>query len=111
MAVDEALADRVREVLSPLPDIDEKRMMGGLVFLLRGHMCCGVSDNGLLVRVGPDARDTALTEPHVGPLDIGGGRQPKALIRVAPEGVAEDKALTQWVSRGLLFAGSLPPKA
>ena len=111
MPYDEGVAERVRAVLAPLPDIDELRMMGGLVFTLRGHMCCGVSDDGLMVRVGPDAQAKALREPHVGPLDIGGGRNPRAFLRVAPEGFESDDDLTRWVSRGLMFANTLPEKA
>lgn len=111
MAFDEATADRIRQVLSPLPDVGEIAMMGGLVFTLRGHMCCGVKNDALMVRVGPHGYDAALAEPFVEPLDIGGGRRPRAFVIVNRDGFAKDEALTRWISRGLAFVATLAPKA
>ena len=74
MAYDEAVAERLRKHLSKRDDVIERRMMGGLVFMVTGHMCCGVNRGDLMVRTGPAARDAALRKLQVGPLDIGGGR-------------------------------------
>jgi hypothetical protein len=73
MAYDEKTAMRVRKLLSGRPDVAERKMMGGLCFMVRGHMCCSVSGRGgLMVRVGPDAYDAALREPHIQPIEMGG---------------------------------------
>ena len=110
MAFDATIADRVRRAFPPDVTPAEIKMMGALVFLVNGHMCCGVTGEDLMVRIGPDARDAALGEPHVRPMDIGGGRQPGGFVLVAPDGYSTDAALTGWVGRGLAFAASLPPK-
>ena len=110
MAYDEKAAERIRWTLGESADFTEQKMMGGLVFMVSGHMCCGVTGEALMVRIGPEAAKTALKETHVGPFDIGGGRRPKAFICVEPAGFRSEKALAGWVRRGLDFVGSLPQK-
>ena len=87
----------------------EKKMFGGLSFLVNGNMCCGVMGADLLARVGPQAAASALAEPATRPFDMGRGASPGWVV-VAPDGVGTDEALTAWVDRSLTFAASLPPK-
>jgi hypothetical protein len=110
MAYDEALAARVREQLAAEPALTEKRMFGGLAFLLQGNMAVGLSGRDLMVRVGPEASDDALARPHTRPFDMT-GRPMKGWILVAPEGVAGERDLAAWVARGVAFARSLPAKS
>ena len=107
MAYDEGLAQRIREALEDRPDISEKKMFGGLAFLLGGHMCVGVVGNELMVRVGPDAHDEALGQPHARKMDFT-GRPMKGFVYVACEGVESDADLRRWVARGVRFAASIP---
>ena len=109
MAYDEGLAQRVRSVLADQPWVSEKRMFGGLTFMLGGNMCCGVMKQELMVRVGPDRYDEALSQPHARPMDFT-GRAIKGMVYVAPEGLRSPEALEGWVRRGLEFARSLPAK-
>lgn len=109
MAYDEGLAQRLRENLADLPGIGEKKMFGGISFLLQGNMACGVIEDDLIVRVGPEGYEEALREEHARPFDFT-GRTMKGWIMVGPEGYAEDDDLASWVERGVGFAGSLPPK-
>jgi TfoX/Sxy family transcriptional regulator of competence genes len=110
MAFDEELAERVREVLAGAgATTTEKKMFGGLSFLIGGNMCCGVMGADLLTRVGPEAAGSALAEPDTRPFDM--GRGPSAgWVVVGPDGIATDQALTAWVGRALAYATSLPPK-
>ncbi len=110
MAYDEKTAERIRRILSREDGVTERRMMGGLIFMVRGSMCCGISDRGLMVRVGADHHAAACKEPHVRPMEIGGGRKPKGFVRVGPEGFASDAALKGWVTRGVAFVKTLPVK-
>lgn len=109
MAYDENLARRVRETLQDEAGITEKKMFGGLAFLHNGHMTCGISANDLMVRVGPDAHEYLLAQPHARKMDFT-GRPMKGMLFVAAEGLASDEDLWKWVQRGLLFTGGLPPK-
>lgn len=109
VAFDEALAGRVREALGDNPDISERRMFGGIAFMLSGNMAVGVSKEELMVRIDPDDQDEALAHAGVRPFDMT-GRPMKGWILVAPDATAEDTALVEWITRGLDFAGSLPPK-
>jgi TfoX/Sxy family transcriptional regulator of competence genes len=96
-------ADRVRRVLAGRDDVVEKRMVGGgLSFLVAGQMCCGVTGDALMVRVGAAGAPAALAEPYVTPMTLG-GKPLDAFVLVAPEGHADDAALAAWVSRGLAF--------
>jgi hypothetical protein len=108
MAYDEHAAERVRHALSNVPELTEQKLMGALTFMVGGTMCCGVTGEDLMVRVGSAAYDAALAEPHVLPMEIGRGRRPRGFIRVAPAGYRTDKALAGWVKRGVAFALTLP---
>jgi TfoX/Sxy family transcriptional regulator of competence genes len=97
---DDELLERIRRPLSEHPDVEEKPMVGGRGFLVRGRMCCGITSGGLLVRVGGDGVDAALSEPHVSRAAMG-GRSLTAFVVVAPHGVATDARLEAWVQRGI----------
>jgi TfoX/Sxy family transcriptional regulator of competence genes len=108
MAYDEATAERIRELLSDRRDVVEKKMMGGLCFMVNGAMCCSVSGKGgLLVRVGPDAQEKVLGEPHVKPMEMR-GRIMTGFVRVDPDGYRSASALKRWVERGVDFVLTLP---
>ena len=109
MAYDETLADRVRAGLAGHSAIDERRMFGGLAFMLSGNMCCCVTEHGLMVRVGPDAYEDALARPHAGVMDLT-GRPMRGWVLVQIEGLASDAALNRWVTQGSEFAATLPAK-
>ena len=109
MAYDEGLATRVRGVLGEQPGLVEKKMFGGLAFLLHGNMACGVRGEDLIVRVAAEAADAALGEPGTRPFDLT-GRPMKGWLLVDADGHAEDDDLRRWVDRGLAYANSLPPK-
>jgi TfoX/Sxy family transcriptional regulator of competence genes len=109
MAYNEQLADRVREILARHQGLAEKRMFGGISFMLHGNMCCGVVNDDLMVRVGPERYDTLLAQPHTRPMDFT-GRPLKGFVYVGPGGYRSDDALATWVQRGVDFAASLPPK-
>ena len=109
MAYDEELAQRIRRLLASVDNIHERKMFGGLAFMLNGNMCCGVEKDNLVVRTGPDAYDDALARPHARVFDMT-GRPMRGFVYVESEGLAEEKALRDWVSTGVAFAGSLPPK-
>jgi TfoX/Sxy family transcriptional regulator of competence genes len=110
MAYDEALAARVRELVADEPAVTEKKMFGGLAFLVGGNMAVSASgQGGLLVRVDPDESD-ALVETTPARLMEMGGRQMQGWLRVDAEDVRTKRQLASWVKRGVSFAGSLPPK-
>jgi TfoX/Sxy family transcriptional regulator of competence genes len=102
-------AARVRAILSKRDDVAERRMMGGMCFMVAGHMCCGASGARLMVRVGRDAYAAALSESHVRPLDLG-GRRPVGYVLVDREGFASEALLRSWVDRALAAAASLPAR-
>ena len=106
---DEKLASRIRKVLEDRGEIVERRMFGGLAFLRRGHMCCGILGDQLMVRVGPESHEDALSQPYTRPMDFT-GRPMRGMIYVSPEGLRTEKALRHWVDRGLQFVGGLPEK-
>ncbi|MBE8472277.1 TfoX/Sxy family protein [Streptomyces justiciae] len=109
MAYDEGLAERIRERLGTDPAVTEKRMFGGVAFLYDGNMAVGVTGDDLMVRVGPDATDTALARPGTRVFDMT-GRPMRGWIVVDGAAVAEDDALGAWLDEGRNFAASLPPK-
>ena len=115
MAYDEDLANRIREVLAGEQavegrTVDEKRMFGGLAFLVGGNMAVGVSgQGGLMVRVDPDTTETLLAKPHTRPFEMR-GRALEGWLRVDAEGVRTKRQLAPWVERGVAYARSLPPK-
>lgn len=108
MAYDEALADRVRKALGKRRDLDEKRMFGGLAFMLGGHMCCGVFRGGLIVRVPRAGTGSALKRPHAKPFDFT-GKPMRGFVVVAPGGL-QGAALRRWVDEAVSHVGTLPPK-
>lgn len=109
MAVDTALAERVRRALDGTSGLVEKQMFGGLCFLINGHMCAGLVGSTLMVRVGPEGHDDALAQPHVRPMDFT-GRPMTGMVFVDPPALETETMLAAWVGRGAAFAGSLPPK-
>lgn len=109
MAFDEGLAQRVREALSPRPDLTEKRMFGGLCFLLGGNMCCGIVGEELMLRVGPDAYEEVLAREHAREMDFT-GRAMRGMVYVGVDGLRSDQALSTWLEPAITFAGGLPPK-
>jgi TfoX/Sxy family transcriptional regulator of competence genes len=108
VAYDEGLAQRVREVLDHQA-VTEKKMFGGLCFLVGGHMAAGIVGGELMVRVGPDGYADALARPHAREMDFT-GRAMKGMVYVSPEGLEDDGSLAGWVARGVGFAGALPPR-
>jgi len=100
MAYDEGLATRVRTALRGREDVLERKMFGGLTFMVAGKMACGVVHDDLMVRVGPDGHDSALGEPHTRPMDFT-GRRLRGMVCVDPAGVASDADLARWVARGV----------
>ncbi|WP_027861944.1 TfoX/Sxy family protein [Marmoricola sp. URHB0036] len=114
MAYDEDLADRIRVAIGNAVDVDglvtEKRMFGGLAFLLGGNMAVAASgQGGLMLRVDPDETETLLAQPHAAPMEMR-GREMAGWLRVGAAGVDSDEDLRRWVEIGLTRAGSLPPK-
>src|SRR5215212_2252984 len=111
MAYDEDLANLVRECLADEDGITEKRMFGGLAFLIGGNMSVAASgQGGLLVRVDPGESDVLSAKPHAGPMEMR-GRAMDGWLRIAPEGVRTKRQLEPWVRRGVAFARSLPAKS
>ena len=108
MPYDEKLAERVRLVLKGLR-AQEKRMFGGLTFMLGGHMCCGIVEDTLMVRVGPAAYERSLAKPHAREMDFT-GRSLRGYVYVAPAGLKTARSLRAWVERGVDFVRTLPPK-
>jgi TfoX/Sxy family transcriptional regulator of competence genes len=109
MAYTEKLAMDIRRAIGGQPGITEKKMFGGLSFLLNGNLVCGVIQDEMIVRVGPEATEDALAHPHTRLFDFT-GKPMKGWIVVRPEGYARDDDLRGWVRRGVDFASSLPKK-
>ncbi|MBI4490559.1 MAG: TfoX/Sxy family protein [Deltaproteobacteria bacterium] len=109
MAYDEKSADRIRKLLTRRKGVTEKKMFGGVAFMLRGHMCCGVVNGDLVVRVGPERYEKALSLPHTRPMDFT-GRPLKGFVFVGPGGCKTDKALAKWLKEAVNFAATLPQK-
>ncbi|TMH52176.1 MAG: TfoX/Sxy family protein [Betaproteobacteria bacterium] len=109
MAYDEKLADRVRSALARHRRITEKKMFGGLAFMLKGRMCCGVLNDDLVVRVGPEHYAAALTRPYARPMDFT-GRPISGFVYVAAGGVRGDAALAKWLRQAADHASSLPAR-
>jgi hypothetical protein len=110
MAYDEELAARIRDHLVGEP-VHEKKMFGGLAFLLEGHLAVSASgQGGMLVRVAPADSDALLDEPRVALMRMGKRAPMAGWLRVAPEVLGDDAVLTQWIDRGVAYARSLPPR-
>jgi hypothetical protein len=95
-------------MLAPRCGVTEKRMFGGLAFLLHGHICCGVHRQEMIVRLHPEHFERALGEPYVRAFDLS-GRKMKGWVLIGPQGVADDAALTAWLGLACDYAESLPP--
>lgn len=109
MAFDQALAERLRLLFGRLRGSSERRMFGGVCFLLDGKMCCGIVGRDLVVRVGPDGHAGALRRPHTRPMDFT-GRPMRGFVYVGAAGCRTARGLSSWVERGVRFARSLPPR-
>ena len=109
MAYDEQLAARVRKVLGRRNGLSEKKMFGGLAFLINGNMSVGIHGNELIVRVSPQSTDAAVKEPGARPFDIT-GRPMKGWLLVGGAGIGAPASLSGWVRRGVEYASSLPKK-
>ena len=109
MAYDKGLAQRVRELLEEEPGFAEKKMFGGICFLLFGNMVSGIIKDDLIVRVGADRYEELLKMPHAGKFDLT-GRPMKGWIMVLSEALDADEELTDWVQRAVSFVQTLPPK-
>ena len=111
MAYDEEAAGRIRKLLSGRRDVREQPLMGGLCFMVRGHMCVAVSGRGgIMVRVGPEAGPAMQTQPHASGMEMR-GRVLTGYVRVAPAGYATAAGLKRWVTRATDFVATLPAKA
>lgn len=106
MAYDEKLAQRVRKILATRKGATEKKMFGGLALLLNGRMCCGVLNDDLVVRVGPERHAAALARPHTRLMDFT-GRPLTGFVYVGPRGVKTDAALAKWVQEATEYASTL----
>jgi TfoX/Sxy family transcriptional regulator of competence genes len=109
MPYDEALTARVRKALEKKPGVVEKKMFGGIGFLLQGNMACGVNKEALIVRVGPDKYTGALARPGAKPFDLT-GKPMAGWILVDEKGFSSEKDLNDWIELGVAFASSLPAK-
>ena len=109
MPYDEQLVERVRGVIAKQRNVAERKMFGGLTFMVRGNMACGVENDRLMVRVGPAAYDDALGQPHAQMMNFT-GRPMKGFVFVERAGLKSAKDLEAWVQRGVDFAMSLPAK-
>jgi TfoX/Sxy family transcriptional regulator of competence genes len=109
MAFDETLAARIRKNLARRKNVENKKMFGGIGFLLNGNMLVGVWKDSLIARVGSDEYEHAVLEPHVKEFDIT-GKPMKGWVLVEPQGVVEDDQLNEWIQRALKFVGKLPAK-
>jgi TfoX/Sxy family transcriptional regulator of competence genes len=110
MAYDEDLANRVRELIADEESLTERKMFGGLAFLIGGHMSVSISrQGGLMLRVDPADTEALLAKPHAHPFEMR-GRVMDGWLRVEADGVKTKRQLERWVDRGVAFARSLPPK-
>jgi hypothetical protein len=109
MAYDGKLAARVRKALEPTCAFTEKRMFGGLCFLIQGHMCCGVLKDELLLRLEPSEVAALLSKPHIRPMDFT-GKAMRGFLYVGSEALKSDGEVRQWVSGSVAFVRYLPPK-
>ncbi|MBI3006025.1 MAG: TfoX/Sxy family protein [Ignavibacteriales bacterium] len=110
MAFDVKLADRIRKKLGKQSGLSEKKMFGGIAFMLKGNMCVGVHGKEMIVRIEPEKTEAALKEKHARIFDLSGGRPMKGWILVDIKGLKTEPALAKWIRRGVNYASSLPPK-
>ncbi len=107
MSYNEKTAERERLVLSRRAFVLEKKIFGGLCFMVNGHMCCGLTSTAFMVRVGLDRYEEALAQPHARPMDFT-GRPLAGMVYVDPAGYKTDGALTKWIQQGLDYISTLP---
>jgi TfoX/Sxy family transcriptional regulator of competence genes len=106
---DEDLAERVRDALATTPDLSERKMFGGLAFMIAGNMACGIIGSDLMLRLGEEGADAALDQPHVRPMDFT-HRPMKTMVYVDEDGTATAAALGVWLEKAIAYASGLPPK-
>ena len=109
MAYNEQMADRIRRFFAPEDNIAERKMMGALCFMMSGNMCCGVTGNALMIRVGSEQYPDLVGKPNVRPLEFA-GRRPQGFLLVDPLGYQDPEAFKLWIQRGVDFAAKLPVK-
>jgi hypothetical protein len=109
MAFDEETAARIREILLEYGDVDERKMFGGLAFMVKGYMACGVMNGDLLARLGPEQTPKAMRKQHVRAMDFT-GRPMKGYVLVGPAGIRTEAMLRKWVAATLEFVETLPPR-
>ena len=109
MAYDEGVAQRIREIFAGRRDVKEKKMFGGLAFMVRGHMCCGVLGEKLMARVGPKRYAGVLKQAHAREMDFT-GKPLNGFVYVDPPGFESDNRLRDWITLCEQFVASLPPK-
>lgn len=109
MAYDQVLAGRISDELASIPAIEEKRMFGGVGYMLNGNMSVGVYKENLIVRVGHEGFEEKMNMPHTVPFDIT-GKAMKGWLMVKPGGIESDEDLHYWIGLGVEFARSLPSK-
>jgi len=109
MTYSHELVQRIRMELQVRTDVIEKRMFGGLTFMVSGHMCCGVTGEDLMVRVGPEQYGYSVLLPHARPMDFT-GRAMNGFVFIESAGLDSDEDLKRWVNRGIKFVSALPPK-
>jgi TfoX/Sxy family transcriptional regulator of competence genes len=110
VAYNEELAGRVRAALADRTDVEEKKMFGGLTFMVAGQMCCGVLKNDLIVRIEPTEFDELVAQPHVRPFDFS-GRPMQGMVYVDDSGLADPDVLRTWVQRGTDYVAAHPAAA
>ena len=109
MAYDEELATKIADVLAEQGDFDERKMFGGIAFMVKGHMCCGVINEDLMLRLGPEGAAKALDDAHVRPMDFT-GRPMKGYVYIAKEGLRREAKLRERIRAALDFVATLPAK-
>lgn len=109
MAYDQSLARRVRHSLSSQRQVVEKKLFGGIGFMVRGNLCAAVWKNSLILRLGAEAAAEAMEEPHVGPFDVT-GKPMRGWVLVELDGLDSDAQLTRWIDLALAFVATLPTK-
>jgi TfoX/Sxy family transcriptional regulator of competence genes len=109
MAYDEAVAERLRKVLARRKGVNEKKMFGGIAFLMNGNMCCGVVDKNIVLRLGNEGAEKALDEKHTRVMDFT-GTPLASMVYLRPAGYETEEDLRGWVKRAVDFTRTLPPK-
>ncbi|MDH5739264.1 MAG: TfoX/Sxy family protein [Nitrospira sp.] len=109
MAYNERLAERIREYFKRRKGVEEKRMFGGLCFMLNGHMCCGIEKDRLMVRVASERYDALLKKPHACEMDFT-GKPLKGFLFISEAGYRSAAGLTRWLDEAVMFVKAKPPK-